>query len=136
MTSVAAVHLVLVAAPEEHRTQHCAPSSIPPECAELTVLLWQETHPQIQRFGDPLPTFDAFKAKSAKMQSKTVQDVWGLMLTSVPGESTFSEALSKPMTISAKHVVCSIRLLVQVAALWISSSMIVVIIAGCPLLPL
>lgn len=89
LTSVAAVHLVLMAVSEEHRTQNFAPSCSPPELAEPIVLLRQETYPQVQRFGDPLPTFDAFKAKSAKMRSKTVQDVWGLMLTSVPGESPF-----------------------------------------------
>ena len=40
----------------------------------------------MQRGGDPLPTLEVFKAKSAQMQKRTVQDVWGLMLTSVPGE--------------------------------------------------
>lgn len=56
---------------------------------QQTILPWQETHPQVQRYGDPLPTFEAFRVRSAKMRSKTVQDVWGLMLTSVPGESYF-----------------------------------------------
>lgn len=59
------------------------------KCIEQTMLPWQESHPRVQRFGEPLPTFEAFKAKSAKMRSKTVQDVWGLMLTSVPGEAPF-----------------------------------------------
>ena len=59
-------------------------------CAEQTMWAWQDTHPQVQRFGEPLPTFEAFKAKSAQMRSKTVQDVWALMLTSVPGKPVLS----------------------------------------------
>ena len=39
----------------------------------------------MQRGGDPLPTLEVFRAKSAQMQKRTVQDVWGLILTSVPG---------------------------------------------------
>ena len=85
---------------QQQHTGHFVQSCFPPEFAEQTVLPWQETNPQVQRFGDPLPTFDAFKAKSVKMRSKTVQDVWALMLTSVPGESPFSVPLSSFMTVS------------------------------------
>ncbi|DBB12599.1 TPA: hypothetical protein ACH3X3_005387 [Trebouxia sp. C0006] len=54
------------------------------------------SHPQVQRGGDPLPTLEVFKAKSAQMQKRTVQDVWGLMLTSVPGWSgAMAEAVVK-----------------------------------------
>lgn len=51
-----------------------------------SVVCVQAHDPKVQRGGDPLPTLEVFKAKSAQMQKRTVQDVWGLMLTSVPGE--------------------------------------------------
>ena len=70
-------------------TRKFATICVPLKCVEQTMLPWQEKHPQVQRCGDPLPAFEAFKAKSAKMRSKTVQDVWGLMLTSVPGKAPF-----------------------------------------------
>ncbi|KAL0029639.1 hypothetical protein WJX79_009994 [Trebouxia sp. C0005] len=54
------------------------------------------SHPQVQRGGDPLPTLEVFRAKSAQMQKRTVQDVWGLILTSVPGWSgAMAEAVVK-----------------------------------------
>ena len=47
--------------------------------------------PQVQRGGDPLPTFEAFKVKSNVMRKETVtvQSVWALMLTTVPGEEAY-----------------------------------------------
>ncbi|KAL0033716.1 hypothetical protein WJX77_002280 [Trebouxia sp. C0004] len=56
-------------------------------------------HPQVQRGGDLLPTLEVFRAKSSQMQKRTVQDVWGLMLTSIPGWSgAMAEAVVKHST--------------------------------------
>lgn len=52
----------------------------------LTYIALQASHPQVQRDGDSLPTFSEFKAVTLENKSRTVQDVWGLILTSLPGE--------------------------------------------------
>lgn len=49
-------------------------------------LVVQASHPQVQKDGDLLPSFSAFKTVTLENKSRTVQDVWGLILTSLPGE--------------------------------------------------
>ena len=53
----------------------------------VTVLM-QADHPQVQLGGESLPTFSEFKAVTLENKSRTVQDVWGLVLTSLPGEES------------------------------------------------
>lgn len=66
--------------------------------ATAAILLWkrskgryvtcfmQADHPQVQLGGECLPTFSEFKAVTLENKSRTVQDVWGLVLTSLPGK--------------------------------------------------
>ena len=44
-------------------------------------------HPAVESGGvaEPLPTWSEFRARVSAAKQLTVRDVWGLMLTSVPG---------------------------------------------------
>ncbi len=44
-------------------------------------------HPAVMSGGaaEPLPTWSEFRARVSAAKQLTVRDVWGLMLTSVPG---------------------------------------------------
>ena len=46
--------------------------------------------------AEPLPTWAQFSARAAAAKKLTVRDVWGLMLTSLPGE--LHELSSVPLT--------------------------------------
>lgn len=43
------------------------------------------TSPGVQRGGEPLPTFQELCARVNANMKITVRDVWGLMLTALPG---------------------------------------------------
>lgn len=49
------------------------------------VLHLQANSPTVQQGGEPLPTFDQFQERGNSNKAMTVRDVWGLMLTAVPG---------------------------------------------------
>ena len=63
-------------------------SAAPPRCAQASCLQakygsLQQGHPGVS--SDPLPTLDQVKASVSAAKQLTVRDVWGLMLTCVPG---------------------------------------------------
>jgi len=44
------------------------------------------TSPSVQRQGEQLPTFEQLAQRVQANMKITVRDVWGLMLTALPGE--------------------------------------------------
>ena len=56
------------------------------------------TYPGVQRGGEPLPTFAQLSQRVNANKKVTVRDVWGLMLTALPG--------APPLATSPNHMAC------------------------------
>ena len=54
----------------------------------------------MQRGGEPLPTFAQLCGRVVASKKVTVRDVWGLMLTALPGHARPTDALARLLSSS------------------------------------